>query len=393
MRYRITFIMAFMLSFFIGQAQNGGEMSDGYYVVVGVFAIEENADHFSTSLKEQGLPSKHGYSSESKLHYVYLLKSPGYTESKKKADEIRKADTFALAWVKQVGFFSNQSVANPLPLVVTDQPVKSAPVTSDSSKKEEIVVAKKEVKETTPSAPPSLATTEIFLSLFNEANNRVVEGKVQFMDADRVRLISEISGNQYLQLPDPKNSSGNVVLICDAFGYKRIQHTMNYANPVTDSTRVFIEEMPDLLIINFALTRYVKGDIHTLYNVFFYNDAAVMMPSSKFELNELLVMMKENVQCKIVLHGHTNGSYHGKIIKAGPTNNLFSISGDIKEARGSSKELAFARAEVIKTFLVNNGIESSRIEIKSWGGKRPIFDKHSANAKKNVRVEVEVLEN
>ncbi len=28
------------------------------------------------------------------------------------------------------------------------------------------------------------------------------------------------------------------------------------------------------------------------------------------------------------------------------------------------------------------------ILVKGWGGKKPLFDKHSANAKKNVRVEV-----
>ena len=58
---------------------------------------------------------------------------------------------------------------------------------------------------------------------------------------------------------------------------------------------------------------------------------------------------------------------------------------------GSAKELSESRAQVIKDYLVANGIDAARMEVKAWGGKRPIFDKKGANAKKNIRVEVEVL--
>jgi outer membrane protein OmpA-like peptidoglycan-associated protein len=47
---------------------------------------------------------------------------------------------------------------------------------------------------------------------------------------------------------------------------------------------------------------------------------------------------------------------------------------------------------VIKEYLVSNGIAADRIEVKAWGGKRPLYDKHSPNARQNVRVEVEINE-
>jgi outer membrane protein OmpA-like peptidoglycan-associated protein len=62
-----------------------------------------------------------------------------------------------------------------------------------------------------------------------------------------------------------------------------------------------------------------------------------------------------------------------------------------RQAVGSARELSFQRAETIKEYLEINGVSADRIEIKAWGGKRPLYDKHSANAKKNVRVEVEIL--
>jgi outer membrane protein OmpA-like peptidoglycan-associated protein len=75
----------------------------------------------------------------------------------------------------------------------------------------------------------------------------------------------------------------------------------------------------------------------------------------------------------------------------GDSKNYFSLTGT-KEGFGSAKKLSLERAEVIRDYLVNEGIDSKRIEIKAWGGKQPIFDKLSTRAQENVRVEVEILE-
>jgi outer membrane protein OmpA-like peptidoglycan-associated protein len=48
---------------------------------------------------------------------------------------------------------------------------------------------------------------------------------------------------------------------------------------------------------------------------------------------------------------------------------------------------------VIKDWLVAQGIDPGRIQTKAWGGGRMLHDKESQYAKRNVRVEVEVLEN
>jgi outer membrane protein OmpA-like peptidoglycan-associated protein len=117
-----------------------------------------------------------------------------------------------------------------------------------------------------------------------------------------------------------------------------------------------------------------------------------MMPESKPELNALIQMMNENPKYKIRLHGHTNGNYHGTIISRVEDGDFFTMGDDVKKSMGSSKKLSTERAEIIKEYLIANGIAADRMEIKAWGGKRPIHDKNGANARKNVRVEVEVLE-
>lgn len=81
----------------------------------------------------------------------------------------------------------------------------------------------------------------------------------------------------------------------------------------------------------------------------------------------------------------------GKIIKMGPSKNFFELSNDVIEDSGTAKELSNQRALAIKEWLIANGIDGNRINVKAWGGTRMIHDKNSNNARRNVRVEVEIL--
>ena len=93
----------------------------------------------------------------------------------------------------------------------------------------------------------------------------------------------------------------------------------------------------------------------------------------------------------ICLHGHTNGNYHGKMFTLGPEKNFFSLTGSV-QGIGTARQLSYNRAEIVKDYMASLGIDPNRMELKGWGGRRPIYDKNSANAKRNVRVAVEILE-
>ena len=171
-----------------------------------------------------------------------------------------------------------------------------------------------------------------------------------------------------------------------------MQHEVNFYN--TDTTNYYTEMVGDTLYVQFEMVRYERGDIATMYNVYFYNDAAIMKPESKFEIESLLTMMEENESYKIRIHGHTNGSGAGKIIsrKEG-IDDFFSMSkSNIIEGYGSAKQLSKERGEAIKAYLVSKGIAPERMEVKAWGGKRMIHSKDGVRARKNVRVEIEIIE-
>lgn len=134
-----------------------------------------------------------------------------------------------------------------------------------------------------------------------------------------------------------------------------------------------------------------KGEKETLHHIYFYRDAAVLRPESKYEVDRLVELMKKHPEEEILIHGHTNGNDKGPIIRLpdGSTN-FFSMEGTVEDY-GSAVKLSELRALVIRDYLVTNGIESKRMKIKAWGGKKPLYKVDDEKAEANVRVEIEVL--
>lgn len=365
------------------------ECVSGYYVVVGAFEMAENAKRFNKVLSQKSYGSSYTYSRSNNIYYVHI----GIHQQKESAvndvTKIRSIPLFSDAWVKfipgieQLKGSATDSEEQPLLSVLQIDKVE------DSLKYEETNYDT--VERIVQDRTMRLGNTEVFLSLFNATNDRLVDGKIMIVDSERAKLLSEVPGNNYLYLPDPKSKSGQLTLISEVFGYRKVQHELNFNDPLTDTVQSFLEVFGTSLLVKFDLVRYQRGDIVTLYNVYFYSDAAIMMPESKYELQSLQQMLKENPNYRICLHGHTNGNYFGKIKSSHDGQNFFSLSDELITKSGSAKELSLMRAQLIKNYLVENGIDAARIEVKALGGKRPIYDKHSANAKRNIRVEVEML--
>jgi len=382
-------------------------MAPGYYVVVGAYADtkETIAQQYAENLSKEGFATAgYGFNTIRGLYFVYLNNYTNLKESLRQMANARKGK-FANAWVRvvpgDIGSSTPAEVMKPIAqseIQKTQSPEEKKNATPEPPMQNSIVemaadsslAGVKDNEEIKQYAHMTLGNTEVFLSLYNARNNRIVDGEVQVIDAERSRPIMRVKGNEYLILPDPKSKSGQLTLICDVFGYRKIQEEINYPTPLADTVKPYIDLMGTTMVVNFDLVRYHTGDITPLYNVYFYNDAALMLPESRYELNNLLQMMQENPKYRIRLHGHTNGNYHGKIKTVGEDNNFFSLKG-AKETVGTAKELSEARAQVIKDFLVTNNVDPSRVEVKAWGGKRPLYDKNNVNAKKNVRVEVEMI--
>jgi outer membrane protein OmpA-like peptidoglycan-associated protein len=361
------------------QTDTTQNFDEPYYVVIGAFSVQKNATRFTRQAPKYDLSASYALNQNRNLHYVYVLTTDDRTKAIDAALGLRaRPDSlFSDAWVYHGSFEKSEQGE-----VISGKDInpgaagKSSPEAAAPNTAPRPVVEKEETKP-------------FIFKIVRLDDSTEVRGDVLVVDVDQARKIGTYDGNKTVDVPKPKGKSGRITMTCNVFGYRRIQHDLNYLDPAGDS----VEMQDSTIVLPFQLVRLQKGDVAVMYDVYFFKDAAIMRPESRFEVGSLLEMMKENEKYKIKIHGHTNGKAHGKItsLKEG-SENYFSLT-DTREGFGSAKKLSHARAELLKTYLVNNGIDEKRMVVKAWGGKRPIHDKLSPQAQSNVRVEIEILQN
>jgi outer membrane protein OmpA-like peptidoglycan-associated protein len=403
-------------------AQIGAEEHPNY-VVVGAFAIHKNAIKFTRYVNRMQMPAKYEMNPNRNLYYVYVLATSNKQVAVGEAIRLRNETQFSDSWVYHGllgdAMYSASIDINPVTKQKMDQvrsdvtsgvrianPMIEPSITSTN------VVATNTNVTSTPDATITASTTPVvenptvnpakkkssssdetdgkpfLFTLYRGTDNTIVTGEVEIIDTEKSRKIGTYEGNIPVKISSPTNKTGEIALICDVFGYRKVQKTINYNNPESEMAS---KDEQGNTVVPFELVRLQKGDIAVMYNVFFFKDAAVMRPESQYEVNTLLLMLKENPKYRIRIHGHTNGGASGKIITMGPSKSFFSLT-DTNEGFGTAKSLSEERASIIREYLITKGVDGGRMEVKAWGGKRPVYDRHHTMASANVRVEVEILE-
>ena len=373
-------------------------VSQSNYVVIGAFAIEENAVEFVLNVKKTSYKAVSEINVSRNLFYVYILQTANRKAAFDLANKIRTTTPFSDTWVYTgiLGRESRGEDVNP----ITEENLETIK-TGDNS--DTVVTASAIVPTAMNVSLPTMTIVadespvkleapvegarNFLFKIVRDEDQQELQGDVDVIDLDKTKKATSYKGNQNVVVA-PVNKSGKVSLLCEVFGYRKVQTEINFNQPQESES---IEMNGDQMIVKFELTRLKKGDIAVMYNVYFYKDAGIMRPESRYEVNSLTDMMRDNSKYKIKIHGHTNGSSAGKIISTGESKDFFSLNGT-KEGFGSAKKLSQERAEVIRDFMIAEGIDPKRMQIKAWGGKRPIHDKMSAHAQSNVRVEIEILE-
>ena len=119
------------------------------------------------------------------------------------------------------------------------------------------------------------------------------------------------------------------------------------------------------IVIN--LSKIDKGSRELLSKLIFKQSSVELTENSKPYLNELLHIFKEDKNLNVIIEGHSDNT------------------GDFRMNMKLSKE----RANVIKKFLVDNGINKNQITVKGLGPTKPRFSNSSEESrKKNRRVEI-----
>lgn len=412
----ILFVLTIAFNLKVSATNGQLDAKNSNYVVIGAFSIPKNAIEFTENAKKKNFKAEFAINPNRNLFYVYVLHTGDKKLAFDEANKLRTGSPFDDTWV-YTGLLGEDlelgkgSDINPVTgekivkIEANDHNPTSELVASTAILPDKINPEKnnegKQITETEKSVsvvePVQVSTVEEveegskkFLFKIFTTNNKGIQGDVDLMDLDKTkpRKMASYRGNEPVNVK-PANKSGNIALVCEVFGYRKIQTVTNFNEPQA-TEGITVEE--NKTIVPFELVRLKKGDYAVMYNVYFYKDAGIMRPESKYEVNSLLDMLKENPKYKIRIHGHTNGNAHGKVVSMGDSKNFFALTADVKEGFGSAKKLSEERAKVIQSYLINQGVDPARMEVKAWGGKKPVYEEDHALAQANVRVEIEILE-
>ncbi len=364
-------------------------LDDGYYAVVGVFGSQKNAISYTAQVKEMGEKANYALYKPQNLYYVQIGKYESYEKARVHAHWSRELTSLDSTWV-----FKAMPYAVPDRIEVVKDVVMDIPAEEEIEMVNDTASAIQEVPESlvVPEAE-DLAVVKIYFNTYLEKSNKEVFGRIEVIDPDKSERYEFKDSRKVVDVPLSINESGDIELVAEIFGYKKIQHNFNLNDPINEQTSSFLSYEDSVLIVDFQLVDYTTGDLVTNYNVYFFKDAVIMRPESKKEVHQLLDMLNENEDYKIMLLGHTNGKHSGPIIEMEPgSNNYFSDAGNTVESKGSAKKLSSLRAELIRQYLLSEGINPTRIEAKGFGGKKSLYDKYDSLAYKNVRVEIKILD-
>jgi outer membrane protein OmpA-like peptidoglycan-associated protein len=415
MNFKLFALVGIFLFKSFGEPTNAARAEQGRfddrpnYVVIGAFRVYKNAIRFANHAhKDLKMDAKFEMNPFRKLYYVYVLSTADQDAAINEARRLREESEFRDTWV-YFGTLGAKGISDGDFQGHDINPVTAKRLDDVERGDERATDVKNESNHSSADATSTAATTKaitptsteekmksldetsgknFLFKVFRAVDNVTVEGDVDAIDTEKTKKFGTYKANIPVKLPN--NNMKQVSLVCEVFGYRKVQRDLDYVNP--DAGGLLRDDESGAVIVPFELLRLQKGDIAIMYNVYFFKDAAIMRPESRYEVNSLLEMLNENPKYKIRLHGHTNGNAAGKIISMNKDSKSFFSLQDTRDGFGSAKQLSEERADLIRRYLMSNGIDPARMEIKAWGGKRAIHDKHSARAQENVRVEVEILE-
>ena len=121
---------------------------------------------------------------------------------------------------------------------------------------------------------------------------------------------------------------------------------------------------------DFGLDKVEVGSKVILKNIFFEFSKSILKSESYVELNNVVKLLENNPTMRIEISGHTD---------------------NVGSARANQK-LSESRAQSVVDYIVNQGIDQSRLESKGYGFQQPVAPNTTAEGREqNRRVEFKVL--
>jgi outer membrane protein OmpA-like peptidoglycan-associated protein len=229
---------------------------------------------------------------------------------------------------------------------------------------EDILIAgilDKEKKVFTPPQAIVLDTSYILTGkVYDSETLEGVMAKLDFIDVDLSQVIATSVANDtgYYRVSLPEGK---------AYGIEIVARDYLFFLDIVDLSG---ETSDEEIHRDFGLDKVEVGATVVLENIFFETAKATLKPESFTQLEQVLKFMNSNPSMRMEISGHTDNTGSLKL----------------------NTRLSQARAESVVEYLVERGIDETRLDAKGYAFSQPIATNDTAEGRaKNRRVEFKIL--
>jgi outer membrane protein OmpA-like peptidoglycan-associated protein len=198
--------------------------------------------------------------------------------------------------------------------------------------------------------------------ILNATTKEPIEAKIAYQSLPYGNTVGMLSGSTF-QFPLFNNEKYAITITAPGFAPAKYMLDPAEANAERKVIRDVELQLP---------ATHTVGKVMRLDNLIFSVGTSRISPESHEELDEVVVMLRDNPSMVIQLEGHTD-------VKGDPKLNM---------------KLSEDRVNAVKNYLVSKGATKNRIKTKAFGGTMPVSRENTEAAHKmNRRVELRVLQN
>lgn len=189
---------------------------------------------------------------------------------------------------------------------------------------------------------------------------------------DATLTITDHSAGKIVAVVNTNNIIGKYAAVVQAGGIYGITISKEGYAFYSEYVNIPAEHTFKEFVRDIKLRKAIKGTTMIMNNIFFESGKSTLnIQYSKVELDKLVKLLKENPNIKVIITGHTDNV-------GSPENN---------------KILSEQRANSVKEYLKQQGINGNIITTKGMGDTKPIADNLTEEGRrKNRRIEIEITE-
>jgi outer membrane protein OmpA-like peptidoglycan-associated protein len=208
--------------------------------------------------------------------------------------------------------------------------------------------------------------------VYDNDNGTAISATITFIDEvngdEFVTSSSEISGYEIAL-----ERGRRYQVKCKAFGYYEIKGNIEFLKPS---------------VYDYYLLKIKEGKTFVMEHILFHPSTYALKDNSFSELDILVSYMNNNPNMKIQIEGHTAGN-----APVSETNPAYKHLDDQWNFTGTAKKLSKLRAETVKKYLIQKGINSSRVLSTGYGASQKLITKPKSKEENalNMRVEVKII--